>query len=326
MPPAAYTHVNVPVLIQQTSAAIIRWGDLQKTLDVASDSATVNLSAQAQVRASLKRDLTNLTQLADAQTKHIQRTKMRQMQEMQQSAKAPAQGAFPGGVTATPSSLAGGTTPTGSVGLTREGYSYPSKPQSELNPPSVPVASMRGAQMSPPSHAPNAPIGAVLMQHGAGGAGAGVTHGSLAAARPDPPAEEQRADWRQSEWPSGTSSPRPPVQSTSAPPTVPPQHAMPLQHRLHDVKQQLDRTEPRNKWVVLLHAALQLPPNESHTYEQFFRTIQGLLTTYNGAVGAEVAQALRTCLDPRVFDPMDIKRSQDRMADVYYQWARHGQR
>ncbi|CAM9579327.1 unnamed protein product, partial [Ectocarpus sp. 12 AP-2014] len=59
VPPAGFTHVNVPVLLQQTASAIVRWEELQKSLDVRSDSAPANLAAQAHVRSSLKRDLTN---------------------------------------------------------------------------------------------------------------------------------------------------------------------------------------------------------------------------------------------------------------------------
>lgn len=377
MPPPAYTHVNVPALMQQTSAAIERWGELQNTLDITSDSATPNLAAQVQARASLKRDLTNLTQLADAQTKHIQRAKMRQLQAMQTN-KQPAQGGFasaqvgfasahggfPGGATARmvagtavgAGAGAGVGTAVSGGAMAGDAYGFPTQPH-DVNPSPVGVvpAAMRVAPMPlPSSHVTGSAssMGAVLMQQqhqqqGGGGGGPGVAHGGglSAAARPVDHPEDGRLGHASSDWPSSPpGATRPAVSSTSPSPPLPPppsvavpaaapisqglrqQHAISLQHRLREIKQRLDITEPRNKWVVLVDASLRLQPHESATYKQFFMTIQGMLNNYNGAAGAEVAGALRNCLDPRVFDAQNIKRSQEMMANVYAQWARRGQR
>lgn len=241
---------------------------------------------------------------------------MRQMQAMQAS-KAPAQGGFQGATTTAPSPLMPAATSAGPEGGARgvvsgESYNFPQKKQDLIPPGAPPATAIRAAPMASTSHATGGPIGAALMQQGGGG--------------PDHQ-EFVRTEVRPSEWPSVTAlSPRPSVLSPSPSPPVPPQHALPLQQRLIEIKQRLDRTEPRNKWVVLVDAALRLLPHEGTTYKQFFMTIQGFLNNYNGTVGAEVAQALRSCLDPRLFDPTDIKRSQERMADVYSQWARRGQR
>lgn len=379
VPPPAYTSVNVPALMQQTSAAIERWGELQKTLDITSDSATPNLAAQAQARSSLKRDLTNLTQLADAQTKHIQRAKMRQLQAMQTN-KQPAQGGFasaqggfssahggfPGGATAR---VAAGTAAGAGAGagvgaavsdgtMAGDAYGFPTQPH-DVNPSPVgvvPATAMRAPMSLPSSHVTGSAssMGAVLMQQqqqhqqqGGGGGGPEVAHGGgmSAAARPVDHPEDGRMGHASSDWASALpGATRPAVSSTSpSPPLAPPpsvavpaaasisqglrqQHAMSLQHRLREIKQRLDITEPRNKWVVLVDASLRLQPHESATYKQFFMTIQGMLNTCNGAAGAEVAGALRNCLDPRVFDAQNIKRSQEMMANVYAQWARRGQR
>ncbi|CAN0535590.1 unnamed protein product [Ectocarpus sp. 8 AP-2014] len=118
------------------------------------------------------------------------------------------------------------------------------------------------------------PIGAVLMQQGAGGGSGGV----------------------------GAQGPGP--------------GAPPPSNRHEGIRQRIDRTEPANKWVVLVDASLRLPPGDGTTFEHFTCMIQNFLNNYNGDVGAEVARALGSCLDPRVFDPTDIKRAQERMADI----------
>lgn len=285
VPPAAYTQLNVPVLMQQTAAAITKWGELQQSLDVTSDAAPANLAAQAQVRSSLKRDLTNLTQLADAQTKHTQRMKMRHMHAM--AMKAPAQGGFRGGgIAGGPAGPAwearGGTPPAG------EGYSnLPPKRQAPVQQPPetlAPASHAAGAINPSPYAANGGSVGAVLAQPGGGGGG-----GS-----------------------GGTAG-------TGAPPQA-------QNNRLQGIKQRIDRTEPANKWVVLVEASLRLPPADGTTFKQFTFMVQNLLNTYNGDVGAEVARALGTCLDPRVFDPTAIKRAQERMADIYSRFRRSSQR
>lgn len=328
VPPAAYTHVNVPALMEQTSAAIARWADLQKTLDVKSDAATTNLAAQAEVRSSLKRDLTNLTQLADAQTKHIQRVKLRQMQVMQ-SMKSPAQGGFSGGLRAqaqTSMPIAASMGPgvvSGSVSATDALKLAPNKPQ-DVSSSGISSAVAMPATPTTSSPRSSSSIVAGLMQQSGGGPGG--AQASFKTSRPEYTGEV-RAGGRPSEWPSATttSSPPPALMASPSPP-LPMQHSLPTQQRLHVVKQKLDRTDPRNKWAVLIDASLQLLPHEGSTFKQFFVTIQGFLNSYNGAGGTQVAQALQSCLDPRVFDPMDIKRSQEKMADVYSQWTNRGQR
>ena len=284
VPPAAYTQLNVPVLMQQTAAAITKWGELQQSLDVKSDAAHANLVAQAQVRSSLKRDLTNLTQLADAQTKHTQRMKVRHMQAM--AMVAPAQGGFRGGdggvvegAAGAPLEARGGATSAG------EGYgNLPPKRQVPLQQPA--------GMLAPPSHA----AGAVQPAHYAASSGS-----AGAAVLP-----------QQGGGSGGTPG-------GVAPPQAP-------NNRVHGIRQRIDRTEPLNKWVVLVEASLRLPSADGPTFKQFTFMIQNLLTSYNGDVGAEVARALGTCLDPRVFDPMDIKRAQERMADIYSRFRRSSQR
>lgn len=271
--------------MQQTAAAIARWGELQKNLDIRSDEAPANLAAQAQVRGSIKRDLTNLTQLADAQTKHMQRIKMRQMQG--RATKAPSQGGFRGGVVG---GGAGGAVLEARGGVpTGEAYNnFPQKPQQvalpqQQQPPGGPAASAAlhgggaGAANSPPyATTGSAPMGAVLVSQGSGGVGGG-----------------------------GLSAPQ--VQKNN---------------RHEGIRQRIDRTEPVNKWAVLVEASVRLPPGDGATFKQFTFMVQNLLNTYNGDIGAEVARALGTCLDPRVFDPMDIKRAQERMVDIYSRFRR----
>lgn len=297
VPLAGFTHVNVPVLLQQTASAIVRWEELQKSLDVRSDSAPANLAAQAHVRSSLKRDLTNLTQLADAQTKHTQKMKFRQMQAMQQQATEPAAAVAAAAQEVQP--LPGGRNPardgTG-VGLdaarggvaTGEAYDgFPPKRQQvvvqqpQRAPPAggaLRAADGGGGAANASSYAASnsGPIGAVLMQQGAGGGSGG----------------------------GGAQGPGP---GPGAPPPS---------NRLEGIRQRIDRTEPANKWVVLVDASLRLPPGDGTTFEHFTCMIQNFLNNYNGDVGAEVARALGSCLDPRVFDPTDIKRAQERMADI----------
>lgn len=291
MPPPAFTQLNVPVLMQQTAAAIAKWGELQQNLDVTSEAAPANLAAQAQVRSSLKRDLTNLTQLADAQTKHTQRMKMRQMQAL--AMKPPAQGGFRGGAVgeagAAPAGpvleARGGAAPAG------EGYSNlpPPKRQVQVTPlqqPPGPLATAgaashaAGAVQPSPYATGSGSAGAVLAQQGGGGGG-GTPGGGAPQAQ---------------------------------------------NNRLQAIRQRIDRTEPVNKWAVLVEASLRLPPADGATFKQFTFMIQNLLTSYNGDVGAEVARAMGTCVDPRVFDPMDIKRAQERMADIYSRFRRGSQR
>ena len=312
--------------MQQTSAAIARWGDLQKVLDVRSDAATANLAAQAQARSSLKRDLTNLTQLADAQTRHIQRMKVRQVQALQ-GTKTQSPGWFPPGGGGAASALTPTTTP-GSVargGVTGEGFNFSPKTQVLSKVGAFPGGSMRAASIAPPSHAASGSMGAVLMQQGAGRPGG--AHGLSTTVRGDS-ADDVRTAGRTSEWapPMTASSSRPSAPLGTPSPPLQPQHALPPQRRLQVVNERLDRTEPRNKWVVLVDACLRLSPDEGPMFKHLCVMIQGFLSNYNGTVGAEVAQALRSCLDPSVFDAMDIKRSQERMAGVYSRWAQHGGR
>lgn len=313
VPPAGFTHVNVPVLLQQTASAIVRWEELQKSLDVRSDAAPANLAAQAHVRSSLKRDLTNLTHLADAQTKHTQKMKLLQMQAMQQQVTeagpaAAAQGVSRGGVAAVGAQpLPGGRNParegTG-VGLdaarggvaTGEAYDgFPSKRQQVVvqQPQRAPPAggALRAAgggagaaNASSYAASNSGPMGGVLMQQGAG-----VGSGGAGAQGPGPgPGAAVGA---------GAGAPPP-------------------SNRHEGIRQLIDRTEPVNKWVVLVDASLRLPPSDGTTFEHFTCMIQNFLNNYNGDVGAEVARALGSCLDPRVFDPTDIKRAQERMADI----------
>lgn len=273
VPPAAYTQLNVPVLMQQTTAAISRWGELQKNLDIRSDEAPANLAAQAQVRLSIKRNLTNLTQLADAQTKHTQRIKMqRKMQAM--ATKAPAQGGFRGGV------VGGGA---GAVLEARGGVqageaynNFPPKPQVALQqPPGVLTAGAvlhgAGAAKSSPYATGSGSMGAVLTRQGSGGGGGG---------------------------------------------------GLGVPQAQNNLRQRIDRTEPGNKWAVLVEASLRLPPGDGSTFKQFTLMVQNFLNNYNGDVGAEVARALGTCLDPRVFNPVDIKRAQERMTGIYSRFRR----
>ena len=328
VPPVANTQVDVPVLMQQTSAAIARWGDLQKNLDVRSDTATGNLAAQAQARSSLKRDLTNLTQLADAQTRHIQRMKVRQTHTLHVT-KPPSQGWVPPGGGSVGSALTPTGTPGGVArgGATGEGFDFSPQPQVLNQAGASPAAAMRAASIPPPSHAASGSMGAVLMQQGASRSGV-PPHAVSVTARGDG-AEDVRTTGRTSEWaPMTASSSKPSTLSgtLSPPPLQQPQHAMPSQQRMQAVKEHLDRTEPRNKWVVLVDASLRLSPDEGPMFKHLCMMLQGFLSNYNGAVGAEVAQALRSCLDPRVFDAMNIKRSQERLADVYSRWAQRGGR
>lgn len=352
IPPPAFTHVNVQALMHQTSSSIHRWGDLQKALDVACDSAAANLAAQAQARVSLKRDLTNLTQLADAQSKHIQKGKDRQRHAVH-ATKAPAAAEFSGSgrapatavgsavtrldatVRPTPPSLLSSAatpeevTPRGDgMATSGEAYSFPLEQARDLNPSgsSPAMLAVRAAGVSvpkgPPLHGTSVATDTEFARHGAVGT-PGTTHVSQASAELDRADDAVRARGvRHAEWPAATAIAALP---SSHPPT-PAHNTLPLQQRLYEVKQRLDRTEPRNKWVVLVDAAIRLLPHESPTYKQFFITIQSLLNSYNGAEGVEIAQALRSCMDPRVFDPVDIKLSQERMAGVYSQWARRSQR
>ncbi|CAM9515149.1 unnamed protein product [Ectocarpus sp. 12 AP-2014] len=131
------------------------------------------------------------------------------------------------------------------------------------------------------------PIGAVLMQQGAGGGSGG----------------------------GGAQGPG----SGSGPGAPPPSN------RHEGIRQRIDRTEPANKWIVLVDASLRLPPSDGTTFEHFTCMIRNFLNNYNGDVGAEVARALGSCLDPRVFDPTDIKRAQERMADVCSRFQHGGQ-
>lgn len=302
-PPATVSKVNVPALMQQTAAAIVRWGELQKKLDVRSDAASANLAAQSQVRSSLKRDLTNLTQLADAQTKHTQRMKIRQMQAMQQTAVAGNQGSFRGGLVPPVPGAAGAAPPIAmpgvrsslgaapGVGLEARGgvavgenyNNVPTRQGAMQQPPGVltngPVLRAAGAANPSPYATSGVSGGAPLIQQGGGGSSSGS---------------------------SGGGSGAPPGQS----------------NRHQGVKQRIDRTESGNKWVVLVEASLRLPPTDGPTFKQFTLMIQNCLNNYNGDVGAEVARALGTCLDPRVFDPSDIKRAQERMADIYSRFRR----
>ncbi|CAM9870283.1 unnamed protein product [Scytosiphon promiscuus] len=303
-PPAAFSQVNVPVLMQQTAAAIVRWGELQKKMDVTSDAASANLAAQTQVRSSLKRDLTNLTQLADAQTKHTQRMKMRQMQAMQQTTITGNQHSFRGGVVPAVTAAGGVAPPVpipgvrsslgGAQGVASEtrgggpvGETFnnvPSRQVAMQQPPGVlangPVLRAAGAT-NPSPYASGVSAGAPLMQQGGGGGSGGGSGG-------------------------GGVSGAPPGQG----------------NRHQGVRQRIDRTESGNKWVVLVEASLRLPPTDGPTFKQFTLMIQNCLNNYNGEVGAEVARALGTCLDPRVFDPSDIKRAQERMADIYSRFRR----
>ncbi|CAB1109736.1 unnamed protein product [Ectocarpus sp. CCAP 1310/34] len=300
VPPAGLALVNVPVLLQQTACAIVRWEELQKNLDVRSDSASANLAAQAHVRSSLKRDLTNLIQLADAQTKHTQKMKFRQMQAMQQQATEPAaavaaaaaaaQGVqpLPGGRNPARGGTGAGLDSARAGVATGEAYDeFPPKRKQVVvqQPQRVPPAggalraAAEGGAANASSYAASnsGPTGAMLMQQGAGG-GSGV--GGAQGPGPGP--------------------------GPGAPPS----------NRHEGIRQRIDRTEPANKWVVLVDASLRLPPGDGTTFEHFTCMIQNFLNNYNGDVGAEVARALGSCLDPRVFDPTDIKRAQERMADI----------
>ena len=286
MPPAAYTHLNVPVLMRQTAAAIARWGELQKHLDVTSEEAAANLSAQAQIRASLKRDLTNLTHLADAQTKHTQKVhKMRQMQAM--AMKAPAHGGFRAG---------GGGGVGGAMGVTAvqarggtptvEGYGS--------SPPELQVTMQQQQQQQ--------------QQQPQGVLAAGAALDSAGLANPPPPyatgALESTELAQQGGAGDGPGAPQ--AQGGN----------------LRGIRQRIECTEPVNKWAVLVEGALRLPPGDGAAFKQLTYMSQNLLSNYNGDVGAEVARALGTCLDPRVFDPADIKRAQERMADMYARFRR----
>ena len=294
--------------MHQTSAIIARWKELQETLDVTSDSSTSNLSEQARARASLKRDLTNLTQLADAQTKYMQRIKMRCNQETPMSTGV-------SGDSIASTSLLASTTPAGRGGLTREEYNHPTKDSA------IPVSAPRGAPVVPSPFPPENSIGAVLMHEG----GDDDVRDSLTTEQQDR-SEDPAAAWQPAEWPSSTPSPRQTGVPNPPSPALPPQQVISLQHRLHNARQRLDRAEPRNKWVVLVDACLRLMPHEGSAFEQFFVNIQSLLKNFNGPLGAEVAVALQSCFDERVFDPTDITRAQQRMADIYSQCARRVQR
>lgn len=309
-----------------------------------SEEAAANLAAQAQTRSALKRDLTDLTQLADAQTKHIQRAKIRQMQAMQamQASKAGGQGGGGGGQQGAPRvgpppPLLAGATPARAVtaagglatALTNEVHGFPQQ-QHDLDSVASRVSSPLNS-MSPSSQ--GGPLVSLTSSQGsAGRAPSTPTMGRQGVAE-DSPMGGRSQDWsavapRHSVL---SSSPSPPLLSTSPPSQQLSQHqqqqpgAPPLQHRLRETKSLLDRTEPRNKWAVLIQASLRLLPHESSTYKQFLVTAVSFLNSYNGPPGADVAQALRSCVDPRVFDPKDITRSQQRMANVYAQ-ARRGQR
>lgn len=285
VPPAAYTQLNVPVLMQQTAAAIARWGELQKNLDIRSDEAPANLAAQAQVRSSIKRDLTNLTQLADAQTKYTQRMEVRQTQAM--ATTTPVQGGIRGVVG---SGLGGAVLEVRGGMPTGEAYNnFPQKPQ----------------QVALPQQQPAGGVAARAALHG-GGAGA---------SNPSPYATAGSATVGAARINQGSSG----GGSGGSGLAVPQAHQ---NSRHQGVRQRIDRAEPVNKWAVLVEAALRLPPGEGATFKQFTFMIQNLLNNYNGDIGAEVARALGTCLDPRVFDPLDIKRAQERMVDIYSRFRR----
>lgn len=310
VPPADFAHVNVRALMMQCSATMANWERLQETLDVTSESSTSNFSAQARARASLKNDLTNLMKLADAQTKHMQRARMRYTQEAPNN-----NGGVPVAPSAASTSSLLPSTSGGQGGPTGEGYNHPPKESA------VPVSVTRGQPMVPSPLAPGNPINLALMQHGGGG----DARGSSSATQADF-SEESRTRWQPTEWPTDTLSPRSTTLPVTSSPVQPPQHSIPLQSRLQEVKQRLDRAEPRKKWVVLVDASLRLLPNEGPTFEQFFMNIQSFLKKFNGPVGAEVALALQSCFDQRVFDPTDITRAQRRMADIFSQCGRRGQR
>lgn len=303
VPPADFAHVNVHALMMQCSATIANWKRLQETLDVTSESSTSNFSAQARARASLKSDLTNLTKLADAQTKHMQKARIRNTQE------APKNN---GGM---PAAISAASTPSLLPSTSGEGYKHPPKASA------VPVSATRGPPMVPSPIVPGNPINQALIQQ----SGGGDARGSSSATQADF-SDESRTRWQQPEWPSDTTSPRLTNLPVSSSPVQQPQQSIPLQSRLQEVKQRLDRAEPRNKWVVLIDASLRLLPNEGPTFEQFFMNIQNFLKKFNGPVGAEVAVALQSCFDQRVFDPTDITRAQRRMSDIFSQYTRRGQR
>lgn len=309
--------------MQQTGAAISRWADLQQALDIESDSAAANLAAQAQTRLALKQDLTELTQLADAQTRHV-KTKMRQMQTMQaiQAAKAAGQVAGQGDMTP-------GSSPLQTGGLGRlvvpgalansEVRSFQQHAQ-DFN--TVGTHPSAPSNTGPPSsHA--GPLGGVNSFHGAG-----IRTPSTPSETRQGPAEEQAVgrnlDWSVASQSSFSASPSPPL--PIAAPSQASTQAVPLQRRPREIKSILDRTEPGNKWAVLIEASLGLRSHESAIFKQFLLTALKFLNTFNRPASAELSQALRTCVDPRIFDPEDITRSQQRMADVYTQWTRRGQR
>lgn len=330
-PPPAYTHVNVAALMQQTAAAISRWAELQQALDVESDTATANLAAQAQTRSALRRDLTDLTQLADAQTKHVQRAKMRHTQALQ-TMQAAKPGVHGGGSLADMSSSSspltngagvrpfqGGSSP-GGAGDTHGVQQH----LADFN-PVLPHSTTAHNTAAPP---PTGHTGQMMGMPGSIGA---AVRGSPSQVLARQGLAEDPALSRSSDWPVAAARPvglsescSPPLPSSTPPQAI--AHATSAQQRLREIKSLLERSEPRSKWAVLVEASLGLLPHESATYKHLLAMAHNYLKKYNGVAGAEIAQALWTCMDPRVFNPEDITRSQKRMADIYSQWTRRTQR
>lgn len=367
-PPSTCTHINVPVLMQQTAAALSQWGELQDSLDLESDSAVANLEAQAQARFALKRDLGNLTHLADAQSQHVQGVKLRQMHAMQTmqtaSGASGAVGGCPMGSPRGASPLMSGSSTPGGTGVAAGGVSPTDTLifQQQQQQHAQGYSSVGALSTSPRSTHSTALADAVFSSSAGGGRtprGTPQSNPRLVPGEDTPTgAGRPTLDWSAAvagtagvgsaaRTPSLSATPSPTLlpsaspasqaqihlsQKPSPPPPPPPsqqqqqQGSPSVQHRLREVKGLLDRTEQRNRWAVLIQASLQLMPHEGSTYRHFVVAILNFLSTFNGAAGAEVAQTLRGCLDPRVFDPKDITRSQQRMLLVFNQWAHRGQR
>ncbi|CAM9529296.1 unnamed protein product [Hapterophycus canaliculatus] len=232
--------------------------------------------------------------------------KIRQMQAMQQTTIAAAQGSFPGGPVPAMTAAAGAAPPApmpgvrsslgggpavvlearGGVAVAETYNTVPTRQVPTQQPPGVlshdPALRTAGAVNPSPYATSGISGGAPLMHQGGGGGSGGSSSGS------------------------GGGAGMPPGPS----------------NRHQVVRQRIDRTESGNKWVVLVEASLRLPHTDGPTFKQFTLMIQNCLNNYNGDVGAEVARALGTCLDPRVFDPSDIKCAQKRMANIYSRFRR----
>lgn len=318
-------HVNVSALLQKTAAAITRWADLQQAFEIESDTATTNLAAQAQTRAGLKRDLTDLTQLADAQTKHVQRAKMRHMQAIQAKSTGQATGqvdmasgqpSIPGGAGMRSIAAGGGSTHSEARGYHQHGHNFAA----------VGATTAAAHKAVGPTSSHVGPLVGVPPSHGGALRAAPSTSATSRQGLVEDSPVGQGSDWPVATRPGVFArSPSPPLPVPNPSQAPSPVQAKPLQQRLREVKVVLDRTDPRNKWAVLIEAALGLLPHEGPTYKHFFSNALVFLNRFNGGGGVEVAQALRTCMDPRVLDPEDITRSQQRLADVYAQWTRRGQ-